>query len=280
MAQRDLNRGRSFDAVSRAYDRFRPRYPEAMFDAIDQCVDLGRRHRVLEVGCGTGQATEELLARGCHVHAVEPGASLANVASEKFKLRDFDVDLVTFEEFQPRGRLFDVVFSATAFHWIEPSMRWKKAAETLSDDGYIVLATNHTLDGASFNRFYDAAHDLLATYRSDDDVTAPPTEEEMVNSLHDARGDIGALWEVVEPQGSDVVAGELFRAPVVHWHRWRARYSTEGALGLLSTYSNYLTLSAGERGDLFGAMGRLIEADFGGELVRDYLTIVAMAQRA
>lgn len=266
--------------MSRAYDRFRPRYPDEMYHAIDRCVDLGRRRRVLEIGCGTGQATEALLERGCHVHAVEPGISLANVAREKFPSRDFDVDLVTFEEFQPKGRHFDVVFSATAFHWIDPSKRWKKAAETLSDDGFIVLATNHTLNGASFNHFYDAAHELLARYDRDDEVTPPPTEQEMVNSLHDAREDIGALWELVEPQGSDVIAGELFHAPVVDWHRWQARYSTVDALGLLSTYSNYLTLSASDRDDLFGAMGRLIDADFGGELVRDYLTIVAMAQRA
>jgi SAM-dependent methyltransferase len=72
--------GLRFDGVAETYDRVRPTYPESLLDAALR----GRRVRdVLEVGCGTGQLTAALVARGLVVQAVEPGASLAALARRR-----------------------------------------------------------------------------------------------------------------------------------------------------------------------------------------------------
>jgi ubiquinone/menaquinone biosynthesis C-methylase UbiE len=80
---RDARRyGRVFDAVAAEYDRHRPAYPDEIVDQACLVAGIGRGDRVLEVGCGTGQLTRSLLARGLHVTAVEPGPSLIALARQ------------------------------------------------------------------------------------------------------------------------------------------------------------------------------------------------------
>jgi trans-aconitate methyltransferase len=279
MPHKDLSRGLTFDTVADAYDRFRPRYPKEVFDAFDAGVNLSTHLSIIEVGCGTGQATEGLLERGCRVLAVEPGTELARFAREKFDPSVFDVEVATFDDWEPQGRTFDVIFSATAYHWVHPSLRWVKAAEVLNPGGFVALTTNRTLDGVSFNEFYRATHDLHAKYLRDNEETTSPTDEQLVSALQGAEADIGAVWEVAEPQGSSIVAGSLFKMPTVSWHRWNDRYTTDEVIGLLSTYSVYLSMPSEHRQELFAEMRDLVDSRFGGELVRSYLAIVAVAQK-
>ena len=279
MPPKDLSHGLTFDRAADAYDRFRPRYPKEVFDAINAGVNLATHPNVIEVGCGTGQATQGLLERGCRVLAVEPGAELARVAREKFEPTVFDVEVATFDDWEPQGRTFDVVFSATAYHWVRPSLRWVKAAEVLNPDGFVALTTNRTLGGASFNEFYTATHDLHVRYMNAYEETTSPTEEQLVSALKEAGADIGAVWEAAEPQGSSVVAGPLFDVPTVSWHRWNDRYTTDEVIGLLSTYSAYLVMPLEHRQELFAAMRNLVDTRFGGHLVRNYLAIVGVARK-
>lgn len=151
MTQRELSHGLTFDAAAIYYDRYRPRYPHELFDAIGNQIGLTSNSRILEVGCGPGQVTEDLIERGWNVLAVEPGARLAQVAREKFDHAVFDVEVTTFDELDSNGRTFDLLFPATDYHWVHPSLRWVKAAEVLTPCRFIALATNRTLDGATFN---------------------------------------------------------------------------------------------------------------------------------
>ena len=73
-------RGRLFDDDADLYDRMRPPYPDAMFDNLALLTGTGDAAEVMEIGCGTGQATVGLAARGWRVTAVEPGVRLAEVA--------------------------------------------------------------------------------------------------------------------------------------------------------------------------------------------------------
>src|SRR5665213_115350 len=101
MALRDLTRGRTFDDAATSYDLFRPRYPRELFDDVADVAGAGADSRILEVGCGPGIATEEMMARGWSVLGVDPGAQLAKVARDKFGDERFAVEISTFDEWDP-----------------------------------------------------------------------------------------------------------------------------------------------------------------------------------
>src|SRR6516225_1259178 len=74
--------GKVFDEIAAEYDRRRPTYPDELVDRACQIAGIGSGDHVLEVGCGSGQLTRGLLARGLHVTALEPGASLTELARQ------------------------------------------------------------------------------------------------------------------------------------------------------------------------------------------------------
>ena len=72
--------GAVFDTIAVEYDRRRPTYPDVLIDRACETGGLAAGDRVLEIGCGTGQLTRGLLARGLRVTAVEPGENLIALA--------------------------------------------------------------------------------------------------------------------------------------------------------------------------------------------------------
>src|SRR6266508_3421766 len=122
----------TFDEAAERYDRARPGYPPAVFDDLAELAGVGPGCRVLEIGCGTGQATVPLAERGCQIVAVELGAGLATIASRNLaRFPDARVVVAAFEDWPLPSAPFDVVVAATAFHWIDPAVRVAKAADAL-----------------------------------------------------------------------------------------------------------------------------------------------------
>jgi SAM-dependent methyltransferase len=129
-----------FDEAAAEYDRNRPTYPDELIAHACQVAGIGSGDPVLEVGCGSGQLTQSLLARGLRVTAVEPGKRLISFAQQKLA-GPGQVEFVNarFEDAElPRGR-FRAVFSASAFHWIDPEVSWHKAAHLLLPGGTLAL---------------------------------------------------------------------------------------------------------------------------------------------
>jgi ubiquinone/menaquinone biosynthesis C-methylase UbiE len=139
--------GRAFDRVAAEYDRHRPTYPDELVDRACEIAGLRAGDRVLEVGCGTGQLTRSLVARGLEVTAVEPGERLLALAEEHLGQLD-QVSWVNapFEHAQLPDRQFRAVFSASAFHWIDPEVGWQKAARMLARDGTLALLSYFGLE--------------------------------------------------------------------------------------------------------------------------------------
>ena len=48
----------AFDPIANIYKAARPDYPEALIEAVVSYADLKQSDKILEVGCGTGQATK------------------------------------------------------------------------------------------------------------------------------------------------------------------------------------------------------------------------------
>lgn len=132
----------SFDKFAHSYHDVRPGYPLQMFNDIEAVCNINQNSRVLEIGAGSGIATKQFANFGCEIIAIEPGISLSSIA--KNELASFaNVKLIcnTFEEFNS-SKPFDILFSATAFHWITPSEKYSKTDELLDNKGFLVLAWN------------------------------------------------------------------------------------------------------------------------------------------
>ena len=121
----------SFGTDAARYDRTRPRYPSALIERI-------AAPDVLDVGCGTGIAARQLQAAGCTVLGVEPDARMADFARRS----GVDIEVSTFETWDPAGRTFSAVVSGTAWHWIDPVLGAAKAATALRPGGLLAVFWN------------------------------------------------------------------------------------------------------------------------------------------
>ncbi len=110
----------------------------------------------MEIAAGTGIATLHLAERGCRVTAVELGGEMARVAKNKLdKFEKVDVQVSAFEEWEPSvGVQYDLVLVATAFHWLDPNVRYKKIASLLKPGGYLAIIRYHHVAGGD-QAFFD-----------------------------------------------------------------------------------------------------------------------------
>ncbi len=132
--------GKVFNQVAAEYDRHRPTYPEQLIDLACQVAGLSPGDEVLEIGCGTGQLTSSLLARGLRVTAIEPGAQLAELAQKRLQgTGELELVNARFEDARLPHEHFRAVFSASAIHWVDPDVGWQRAADALALGGTFAL---------------------------------------------------------------------------------------------------------------------------------------------
>ncbi|MFC6714973.1 class I SAM-dependent methyltransferase [Branchiibius cervicis] len=138
---------RSFDSVADLYEDARPTYPDALYEALIAATELTASSRVMEIGCAMGKATLPLARRGCRTTCVEPGPALAAAARHNLRaFPDITVRQARFEDLPPdQFEPFDLVFAATAWHWIDPSQRYRQAWQLLRPGGYLAFwSATHT----------------------------------------------------------------------------------------------------------------------------------------
>jgi cyclopropane fatty-acyl-phospholipid synthase-like methyltransferase len=168
----------TFDEVADLYDRARPTYPEQAFDDLAELAGLRPGSRVLEIGCGTGQATLPLAQRGFAIVCVELGEQLAAVARRKLaRFPAVEIVHACFEAWDGGDASFDAVVACTAFHWIAPDVRYAKSASLLRDGGALaVVATQHVLPADGDRFFAEVQEDYEAVVPDDDRTKAggPP----------------------------------------------------------------------------------------------------------
>jgi SAM-dependent methyltransferase len=126
------------------YDRMRPTYAKELHEAILQFSSLDSHKNALEIGIGTGQATLPFLNTGCKLTAVELGEEMARFSKEKFaNFPNFTMINSDFEQVNLESDTYDLVYSATAFHWIPQEVGYPKVFNLLKSGGVIALFWNH-----------------------------------------------------------------------------------------------------------------------------------------
>jgi SAM-dependent methyltransferase len=262
-----VEKGLVFDRVAAEYDRVRPGYPPELIEAA---LAGGEIRRVLEIGCGTGQLTQALAARGLEVEAVEPGANLAALARRRVPA--LRVHPGRFEDVELPLGTYDAVFSATAFHWIDPDVGWTKAAAVLRPGGRLALLGYvyvHDDDVA-------AAHEGLRDAYGADWAFMDETAIRRAVGAH--RGNVSEVWAALTSAGARREAAKLFGDTRVELRRADREVDAETLVALQRTTSAHLTLPAERVAEVEEKLARLVES-LGGRYPVRQLAILALAER-
>jgi len=244
-----------FDREAATYEAVRPSYPAALVDDVIALARVPPGGRVLEVGSGTGQATRLFAARGVDVTAVEPGPQLA--AATRAHVPAAHVVQARFEDLT-LPRVYKLVYSATAWHWIDPARGYARAHDALVRRGMLALFWNEHVRGDDDVGFFDATQDLYEAAGMGRFRLAPVTE--------------------LRDRTPAIVASGHFGEVVRSYYPWRAEYDAATYARLLGTYSDHLRLDADVRARLLDGIAQLIDARFGGRIAKHYVADLYVAR--
>ena len=247
------------------YDKARAGYPAGLVSEVMSFGSLGRGDRAVEVGAGTGKATVAFARAGLQITAIEPSPEMAAVASRNCAdFPDVSVVVSSFEDWDGGGEPRDLVFAAQSWHWIDPSVRYAKAAALLRDGGTLALMWHRT-DWSG-----EVLHDELdELYRRVD----PDLRERNP-------GFPGLNWSAKE----DVVVAEirasgLFEGIQDRTFRRLDTFSADTFVNLLATQSDHRLLPDERRNALFSEI-RAVIGRHGGTVEVPHATWLVMARRS
>jgi ubiquinone/menaquinone biosynthesis C-methylase UbiE len=277
-----LQYGGVFDGLAESYDARRSGYPSELVATAVRLAGLDRGSRVVEVGAGTGKLTEELVACGLRVEAVDPGRNMIGLARRRVGESELvRFHLARFEDVSlPEGR-FDAIFAASAFHWVDPSVGWAKAAALLLPGGTFALLQPIGVRDAASGKVLDelgAAFTRLAPELAAESVAARD-EATIRAGVDERRENVSEVWSWLAHPGFAVPeAGTLF-GPASFTSVPRLRELTADELwALFETTSRHHRLSATARTELRAEYARII-ARCGGTLRSPQLVALVTARR-
>lgn len=273
--------GQVFDSVAEEYDRERRSYPPDVVDAALRLAGLGAGGLVLEVGCGTGLLTEALVARGLVVDAIDPGAEMIRLARRRVG-PDAAVTFMVgrFEDIQlPAGR-YAGVFSASAWHWLDPAVSWRRAHEALLPGGRLCLISDFAVSdertAAHAERLTaileDAAPGLAAGW------PRPRDAKTLVRGADERRNDISAVWSWFGGYELRDPAGERFDDVRVTAVPLLIEQTSHELIAYFRTTSLHARLTPDQRERFAAATHRAAE-ELGGKLRHTVLAVLVSARR-
>ena len=150
------------------YTKFRPRYPEAVYDFMRSQLGLNANSTIADVGSGTGISAEPFLKMGCKVFCIEPNAEMRTAAETALSVYpNFASINGRAEETGLSKQSIDFVVAGQAFHWFDPVAARTEFLRILKPGGWIVLLWNDRRPGSSFANAYE---NLLKMHAVDYDV--------------------------------------------------------------------------------------------------------------
>ena len=211
-------RRQSFGEIAEDYDRFRPGPPA---DAVRWLLDAPA-HDVLELGAGTGGLTRQLVERSAHVRAVEPDPRMRAVLTDR--VPEADVVAGQAEAIPADDASFDAVLAASSWHWVDEDLALPEVARVLRPGGTFGLLWSGPDRSVEWVRSLWAGGRQLSNEQTE-------AEEARRRERH------------VVHLGSEAP----FSAPESHHLRWTISLTPDELVGLATTFSVVITMSAADR---------------------------------
>jgi len=233
-------RSESFDAVADEYAAVRPGYPDELFEFVVRTAGIGPQSTIVEVGCGTGQATLGLAKRGFKLLCIEPGAELAARARHVLlSYRNVAIEECRFEDWDSAHNQFSLLFSAQAYHWIDPVIAVTKPHKILEPNGVVALIWNiGRRDSSALREAIDSAYERYAP--------------ELAAKSHEEPG------ETARATVNRLAISPLYRELAKEAFPWSRKYPAREYIRLLGTYSDHIALKSGTRDNLLEAVESVI----------------------
>lgn len=237
----------TFNTEAEKYEKMRPVYVAELYDDIFKAVNISEDSNVIEIGIGGGQATLPILKKGCKLTAVEYGENLAKVCCEKFKdYPNFSTVIGKFEDSYFESNSYDLIFSASAFHWVPEEIGYTKVFNLLKSGGVFARFANHPFEDKGREGLPEAIQKVYAAYLPKSIAPKEYSEKQAI-----------AMANIAEKYGFIDIAHKLYK-------RTRTFNSNE-YIELLGTYSDHIVIEEKIRNKFFSKIKSVID-DFGGKI--------------
>ncbi len=228
----------TFDTVASTYEKLRPGYVEELYREIFDYITINENSNVVEVGSGGGQATAPMLKTGCRLTAVEYGEQFSELLKDKFKeYEKFSVITGKFEDTEFPENAFDLVFSASAFHWVPEKQGYEKVFSMLKTGGVFARFANHPYRAKGNPALADEMDEIYDKY---------------YNKYYNKKR--GIITEYSEEQAKDraMIANKYGFTDIRYALFYRERiFSAKEYVELLGTYSDHIAMEENIRMEFF-----------------------------
>ena len=242
----------TFDTVSETYEKFRPGYVRELYETLFQYHPLDETSCAVEVGIGGGQATLPILQTGCAVTAVEYGANFCELCREKFKAYPkFSAITGKFEETVLPENAYDLVYSASAFHWVPEELGYPKVFSILKSGGMFARFANHPYPDKGRPALSEEIQKLYRQYYYPFHQKKPSVPKEFTEQQAADRAEIAKKYGFIDIRWAVFRRTRTFTA---------SEYRT-----LLGTYSDHIAIEESIRNAFFSGIEEVINR-FGGEI--------------
>lgn len=241
------------------YDQVRPPYPAAIFSLLKAQGALFPGAKTLEIGAGNGLATRHLMELGANpLTLIEPDSRFAELLHSLPKPVPCDCTIIhtTFEEAQLGYEVFDLIVIATAFHWLDPTMRVEKLFQVAKKHAYVALFWNTFQDVAKADPFHEASKRLLAN------LSASPSN--LPNEIPFALDRRARETEFLQEN--------RFELAVYLELHWTLTLTAKQVRLLYEGFSQIARLPTAERTEILDALVNVAESEFKGIVKRNMTT--------
>ena len=249
-----------FDDNYKIYDKVRPEYPQRLFKDILEYKPLLKSSRIMEIGIGTGKATQFFIDFGCQIASVEPGPKMAKFVRNKYKdYDDFSCYNMTFEKYMGMNNTFDLIYSATAFHWLDQNIAFEKSFKLLKSNGVLARFAYHAGKDTVNPELMTEIDKLYAKYMPGDKDYKPYSENDAKNAAFLA-SDYG------------------FTDIQYKTYNFEKNFTADEYVKLLSTYPDHMRLSEETRKEFFFKIKKTI-SKFGNKITINYFVDLQLARK-
>jgi cyclopropane fatty-acyl-phospholipid synthase-like methyltransferase len=232
-----------------AYNRTRPRYPQAIISRVVELTNLSPDSNILELGCGPGTATTSFAKFGCSMTCLEPSLEACEIARQNcIQYPNVEIINTTFEEWELTST-HDAVLAANSFHWISSEIKYIKTANALKTNGFLILLWNITFKPQ--DEVYQILHEI---YQREAPTLSSTLHQDGGREIHEA--ELGKFGQAIIDSG-------LYHNLMSEHFSYELTYSIDDYLALLGTFSPCIALESHLRDSLFSSMKQELEKNWG-----------------